>query len=72
MDETIKINEPHGLDNITIVEVKEALENSKNRKTTGLDRLNMEVFKYGGTILQLRLMHLFNMSSKTCAIPKDW
>jgi uncharacterized metal-binding protein len=71
-DETTKINEPHGLDNITIEEVKEALENSKNRKKTGLDGLNMELFKYGGTILQLRLMHLFNMCLKTCAIPKDW
>jgi sorting nexin-29 len=32
----------------------------------------MEVFKYGGTVLQLRLMHLSNMCWKTCLIPKDW
>jgi hypothetical protein len=32
MDETTKINEPHRLDNITIEEVKEELENSMNRK----------------------------------------
>jgi hypothetical protein len=71
-DEITKINEHHGLDIITIEEVKEALENSKNRKTTGLDELNMEVFKHGGTISQLRLMHLSNMCWKTCAILKDW
>jgi hypothetical protein len=44
----------------------------KIEKATGLDGLNMEVFKYGGTILQLRLIHLSNMCYKACAIPKNW
>jgi hypothetical protein len=40
--EPTKINEPHKLDNTTTEEIKEALESSKYRQTTGLDGLNME------------------------------
>jgi sorting nexin-29 len=34
--------------------------------------LRLYFTKYGGAILQLRLMHLFNMCWKANSIPKDW
>lgn len=49
----------------------EALKATKNWKATGLDEINAELWKYGGTLLHLRL-HLFNTSWKKCTVLKDW
>ncbi|XP_039280839.1 uncharacterized protein LOC111056792 [Nilaparvata lugens] len=50
-----------GIDLIGIEELEEALRQTKNRKATGLDHINSELLKYGGTLLKFRLLHLINM-----------
>jgi hypothetical protein len=43
-----------------------------NREAPGLDGINLELFKYGGVPLKLRLLHLLNLSWKYCIIPSAW
>ena len=43
-------------DNLTLEEVQMALRQMKNRKATRLDGVNTEFLKYGGTLLELRLL----------------
>ena len=61
-----------GLDDLTMDEMTEALKTIKNRKATGINGVNAEMWKYGGTMLHLRLLHLFNMCWKTGQVPKAW
>jgi hypothetical protein len=49
-----------------------ALIRTKNRKSPGMDNLNMELFKYGGNRLKETLLALFNDIWKTQHIPEDW
>ena len=67
-----EIIEIHDVDWITYEELEEALENAKNRKATGSDRINTELLKYGGTVLHLRLLHLINRCWQTSTIPETW
>lgn len=64
--------EMQDVDEITFEELKEALENTKNRKATGPDGINMELLKYGGTVLHGRLRHLINKCWRTKMIPETW
>lgn len=59
-------------DLITIQELDDALLKTKNRKATGQDGINAELYKYGGLFLKLRLLHLYNMCWKSHKIPEDW
>jgi hypothetical protein len=60
------------VDMIDINELEEALKYSKNRKATGEDGLNLELFKYSSILFKFRFLHLINMCWKTCSIPEDW
>lgn len=51
---------------------KRSTQQVKNRKVTGPDGCNAEVFKYEGLFLKLRLMHLYNLCWKLRKISKAW
>jgi hypothetical protein len=53
-------------------ELELAIQVLKNRKAPSLDGINLELFKYGGIPLKLRLLHLLNLSWKHCIIPSAW
>jgi hypothetical protein len=44
----------------------------KNRKSPGLDNINVELFKFGGQKLRETLLHLFNNIWKQRTTPSDW
>ena len=67
-----EVVDTRGLDDLTLDELNEALRTSKNRKAAGMNNINTELWKYGGIILHLRLLHLFNMCWKQSYIPNDW
>lgn len=58
------------VDEISVEEL--AIQGLKNREAPGLDGVNSELFKYGGTPLKLRLLHLLNLCWKYCIIPNAW
>jgi hypothetical protein len=60
------------VDEISMEELESAIQGLKNRKVPGLDGINLELFKYGGIPLKLRLLHLLNLSWKYCIIPSAW
>jgi mannitol-1-phosphate/altronate dehydrogenase len=45
-------------EDITMEELNETLKRSKNRKSPGLDTINTELFKYGGSKLQECVLRL--------------
>lgn len=49
------------VDSLTLEELLHALTELKNRKSPGLNGINTELLKYGGILLQLRLLHFLNM-----------
>jgi hypothetical protein len=57
---------------ITIAELDQVLQKAKNRKSPGLDNINVELFKYGGQKLRETLLHLFNNIWKQRTTPSDW
>lgn len=60
------------VDDITLEELLLTIKLSKNRKASGLDGINMELIKYGGIFLHLRLLTLYNMCWKSHKIPSAW
>jgi hypothetical protein len=44
----------------------------KNRKAVVPDRLNSELFKYGGPVLANRLLKLKNKCWREISIPEEW
>ena len=44
----------------------------KNRKASGPDGLNSELFKYWGPVLSNRLLELINKRWKERSIPEEW
>jgi hypothetical protein len=48
------------------------LKKAKNRKSPGIDNLNVELFKYGNTLPINKLLQLFNNAWHNLQIPKDW
>jgi hypothetical protein len=60
------------IDAIILDELKNTLKNLKNQKAPGLDKINVELIKYGGLILELQLLHLINECWNKHQIPLDW
>lgn len=61
-----------GADPLTTDELMEALQKVKNRKATGLDGINTELLKYGGPLLHLRRLHLYNGCWQESKILMEW
>ena len=59
------------IDCIDVVELKNILKTSKNRKSTDPNKINSELFKYGSDLLHENLLHFFNMCWKECVIPTE-
>jgi Reverse transcriptase (RNA-dependent DNA polymerase)/Endonuclease-reverse transcriptase len=57
---------------ISIAEVKKAVEHMQNHKAPGCDGLPAEVFKNGGDALQTWMKRIFNAAWKQGRIPEDW
>jgi hypothetical protein len=45
---------------ITVKELGYVLKKAKNRKSSCIDNLNVELFKYGSALLKNRLLQLFD------------
>jgi hypothetical protein len=67
MVETVSCEE-----DITMEELDYVLKKGKNRKSPGIDNLNVELFKYGSALLKSKLLHLFNNIWHNLQVPKDW
>lgn len=59
-------------DEITLNKVQDALKKMKNRKAAGPDNINIELIKYGGIMLELRMPHLMNECWKQRKVPDEW
>jgi hypothetical protein len=59
-------------DAITLDELKNTLKNLKNRKAPGLDKINVDLIKYGGLALEFWLLYLINECWHKHQIPLDW
>ena len=57
---------------ITIEELNKVLKHAKNRKSCGLDNLPTELWKYGGTELEIHLLELFNQIIDKNQKPQKW
>lgn len=71
-DEEENEKEKQEVDPLTLEELQGVLRKAKNRKATGSDGVNTELLKYGGTLLHLRLLHLYNECWQRNKIPKEW
>lgn len=73
-EEEPPVIEPGNLhtDLLTREELTSALKATKNRKAVGIDEINSELLKYGGDILEIRLLHLLNMCWQKHEVPKEW
>jgi hypothetical protein len=52
------------IDPLTYKELKETLNDVHNRKYSEVDGLNLELFKYRGTLLELKLVHFLKICWK--------
>jgi hypothetical protein len=57
---------------ITVTDVMNVLNNMKNRKASGIDNMPVELWKYGGKALYIRLVQLFNDIWAQGKIPRVW
>lgn len=69
-DAPIRAENAKGLDDTDLRELTDALRATKNRKATGLDGINAEMWTYGSLLLHLRLLHFFKMCWKSGMIPE--
>ena len=53
-------------------EIETVMKEAKNRKAPGCDNINMELWKYGGKKLKIRLLQLFNLIWNEGRIPEEW
>ena len=56
-------------DEIILDELKEVLKQIKNKKAAGPDEITVELIKYGGLMLELRMLQLLNQCCKREEIP---
>jgi len=59
-------------EDITIKEVKMAIEKLKNNKAAGVVGIQAELLKCGGDVLARRITTLCNIIWTTGEIPEDW
>lgn len=60
------------VDPISFEELETTINNSKNKKTPGVDNINNELIKYASIQLKYRLLDLLNMCWKSGHIPEEW
>ena len=60
------------VDRIEMREIEEALVGSKNRKATGADGINTELYKYGSTNMTKRIQLFMNTCWKNKKTPNEW
>jgi hypothetical protein len=60
-----------GIDWITIQELQDSLKETKSRKATGPDGINMELIKYADPLLHWGLLHI-NQCLLTYKVPESW
>ena len=60
------------VDNLEIEEVIEALRTSKNRKATGKDGINTELYKYASREMFERILDFMNRCWKNKKTPEEW
>ena len=48
------------------------LKHAKNRKSSGLDNLPMELWKFGGSQLKTHLLELVNTIIEKNQMPQEW
>ena len=68
-EETQILNE---YNQITMEELEIVLKEAKNRKAPGKDNINMELWKYGGKRLKLRMLQLMNDIWNSGKLPEEW
>ena len=59
-------------DMIKIEELNNVLKHAKNRKSSGLDNLPMELWKFGGSELKTHLLELVNTVIGKNQKPQEW
>ncbi len=59
-------------ENGTTDEINNVLKSVKNGKSTGMDMINNEMWKCGGTLLHKAVVHLFNTILKYGVYPQKW
>ena len=59
-------------DMITIEALNSVLKHAKNWKSSGLDNVPMELWKFGGNELKTHLLELFNTIIETNQMPQEW
>ena len=64
--------ESEDLPDITLEEMKAALDDMKNNKSLGEDGISIEAIKFGGDTLLQTITTLFNQCLQWEAIPKAW
>ena len=57
---------------ISLVEVREAVNETKSDKAPGLDRFSLECLKKGGTAVLEWLIRLLNLSFDMGFVPMEW
>ncbi len=56
-------------ENVTTEELNNVLKSVKNGKSTGMDMINSEMWKCGGTLLHKAVVNLFNTILKYGVFP---
>lgn len=74
INEKEEINNRSGtnVDEIELEELEIALRNTKNRKATGSDKLNSELFKYASKNFKIRFLEFLNKCWIQRQIPEEW
>jgi hypothetical protein len=57
---------------ITIEELNKVLKHEKNRNSSGLDNLPMELWKSGGNEFKMHILELFNKIIYKNQMPQEW
>lgn len=67
-----KLMELANVDLIEIEELENALKTFKNKKTPGIDCINIELLKYAPKEVKERFLDIINVCWRMCIIPDEW